>query len=194
MRGFWRKFCDFTIFAGAMGPRTSDCRRTLPRRRVVGTLLLGALVAACGGPPPRTANPTRALDERRAVQIIVRAFHDERDRPIPGRSIEVIPGKKLEIDVGSQGKKYGVAYVTANERQALGNALPQRDPSMGDALLLVSGGGDDRDAKILVLYDNDYLYDDQVGTEHEASTITAENKLARDVRDFLVRAHTEGWP
>jgi len=177
-----------------MGRPTSDCRRTFPRRRLVGTLVLGALAVACGGPPPRTANPTRALDERRAVQIIVRAFHDERDRPIPGRSIEVTPGKKLEIDVGSQAKKYGVAYVTANERQKLGNALPQRDPSMGDALLLVSGGGDDRDAKILVLYDNDYLYDDQVGTEHEASTITAENKLARDVRDFLVRAHTEGWP
>jgi hypothetical protein len=152
------------------------------------------LLLACGGPPPRTANPTRALDERRAVQIIVRAFHDERDRPVPGRAIELAGSKKLEIDVGAEGKKYGVAYVTANERHSLGTALPQRDASMGDALILVSGAGNDRDAKVLVVYDNEYLYDDQVGTEHEASTITAENKLARDVRDFLVRAHTERWP
>ncbi len=32
------------------------------------------------------------------------------------------------------------------------------------------------------------------GTEHEATTITAENKLKRDVRDFIVRARTEKWP
>ena len=62
---------------------------------------------------------------------------------------------------------------------------------MGDALQLVSGLGTDGDARVCVLYDTDYLYDDQVGEAHEKSTMTAELKLRRDVRDFLVIAHRE---
>jgi len=165
-----------------------------PTRLLWSALVAVAAVSACGGPPPRTANPTRALDERRAVDIIVRAFHEEHDRPAPGRKIELADGSMLEVDVSSQGKKYGVAYVSANERHQLGPALPARDPSMGDALQLVNGTGPDQDARVLMLHDADYLYDDQIGTEREASTITAERKLARDVRDFLVHAHAERWP
>jgi hypothetical protein len=148
----------------------------------------------CSNPPPRAANPTRALDERRAIQVIATAFRDERDAPAPGRSVELAAGKALEVDVGADGHKYGVAYITPTERQRLGVALPPRNPSMGDALQLVRGTGADADARILVLYDSDYLYDDFIGAEREATTITAERKLARDVRDFLVRAHAEGWP
>jgi len=150
-------------------------------------------IAGCGGPPAKAANPTRSLDERRAVQVIAQAFHDEHDAPVPGQGIVIADGKTLEVDVMSDGHKYGVAYLTANERQALGSALPPRPAEMGDALQLVHGQGDDADAKILLLHDTDYMYDDQVGTAHEETTITAERKLARDVRDFLVRAHSERW-
>lgn len=152
------------------------------------------LVAACGAPPPRAANPTRPLDERRAIEIILQAFQDERDMPVHGKPVALAPGKSLEVDVAAQGRKYGVAYVTVNERHALGPALPARDPGMGDALQLVSGIGEDGDARVLVLQDADYLYDDQVGEEHQETTVTAELKLRRDVRDFLVRAHAEKWP
>ena len=96
--------------------------------------------------------------------------------------------------MGAQGKKYGVAYVTTNERAKLGAVLPAREPAMGDALQLVSGLGDDYDARVLVLQDTSYLYDDHVGEEHRETTVTAELKLRRDVRDFLVRAHSEKWP
>ncbi len=156
--------------------------------------LLGAVAVGCGSPPPRAPNPTRPLDERRAVEIILQAFHDERDQPVHGHPITLAPGRSLEVDVLSEGRKYGVAYVTANERAALGPALPPREPSMGDALQLVSGLGDDGDARVLVLEDTDYEYDDQVGEDHEETTVTAELKLRRDVRDFLVRAHAEKWP
>jgi hypothetical protein len=151
-------------------------------------------VANCSSPPPRAANPTRALDERRALQVIATAFRDERDAPAPGRTIELALGKVLEVDVAAEGRRYGVAYITPTERQRLGPALPPRNPSMGDALQLVRGTGADGEARVLVLYDTDYLYDDFIGTEREATTVTAERKLARDVRDFLVRAHAEGWP
>jgi hypothetical protein len=157
-------------------------------------LALGAVLAACGAPPPRAPNPTRPLDERRAIEIVLQAFHDERDQPVHGHPITLAPGRALEVDVLAQGRKYGVAYVTTNERVALGNALPPRDPGMGDALQLVSGLGEEGDARVLVLHDSNYVYDDQVGEEHEETTVTAELKLRRDVRDFLVRAHAEKWP
>lgn len=164
-------------------------------RRALLCLLGGATLGlACGAPPPRAPNPTRPLDERRAIEIILQAFHDERDQPVHGHPINLAPGAALDVDVLAQGRKYGVAYVTANERASLGTILPPRDPAMGDALQLVSGLGQDNDARVLVLYDSDYLYDDQVGEDHEETTVTAELKLRRDVRDFLVRAHAEKWP
>jgi hypothetical protein len=173
---------------------TTSLERPRPTRRRALALLFAATALACGAPPPRAPNPTRPLDERRAIEIILQAFHDERDQPVHGHPITLAPGRALEVDVLAQGRKYGVAYVTANERVALGNALPPRDPGMGDALQLVSGLGEEGDARVLVLHDTDYVYDDQVGEEHEETTVTAELKLRRDVRDFLVRAHAEKWP
>ena len=167
--------------------------RMLGRRQLV-VALLTAGVYGCSSPPPRQANPTRPLDEQRAIRVIIRAFHDQKDAPVPGRQVELPAGAPLQIDVASQGHRYGVAYLTAAERLALGAALPPRDPAMGDALQLVRGTGPDAEARILVLYDEDYLYDDHIGTEREETTITAEHKLARDVRDFLVRAQAERWP
>lgn len=157
-------------------------------------MVLALLAVACSSPEPRAPNPTRPLDERRAIEIILAAFADERDHPVPGRIVRLAQGQELEVDVSAQGRKYGVAYVTANERAKLGGVLPPRDPSMGDALQLVSGLGDDTDARVLVLQDSSYLYDDHVGEEHRETTVTAELKLRRDVRDFLVRAHAEKWP
>ena len=157
----------------------------------LGTALLSL---ACGGLPPRTVNPTRPLDERRAIQLIIEAFRDENDRPVRGAELSLSDNQTLHIDVNAQNHKYGVAYVTAQERIALGSTLPPRDPGMGDALQLVSGLGAQEDARGLVLQDSDYLFDDHVGEAHEASSLTAELKLKRDVHDFLVRAHAEKWP
>jgi hypothetical protein len=162
-----------------------------------GALSLGialSVLTACGGPPPRAANPTRPLDERRAIELIIQAFRDEHDRPVPGGDVSVGGNKKLHVDVVAQERKYGVSYVSGPERWALAGALPPRDPSMGDALPIVPGQGDDADARILILYDSDYVYDDHVGEAHEQSTLATELRLKRDVHDFLVHAHTEKFP
>jgi len=157
--------------------------------------LAAALVSlACGGPPPRIVNPARALDERRAIELISEAFREEHDRAVPGGNLAISDTQTLHVDVNGQDHKYGVAYVTASERIALGATLPPRDPAMGDALQLVSGLGADGDARVLVLQDSEYMFDDHVGESHEASSLTAELKLKRDVHDFLVRAHKEKWP
>ncbi len=152
-----------------------------------------ALLAACGGEPPKAPNKLRPLDERRAVQLIANVLRDQGDRPTNARRMEIQEGLEIEVDVGSAGHKYGVAYTNAAERSKIAGALPQVDAD-SDALVLINGMGDESDARILVLRDDSYLYDDHVGTEHEETTITAENKLKRDVRDFLVRARAEKWP
>jgi hypothetical protein len=157
--------------------------------------LAAALVSlACGGPPPRTVSPSRPLDERRAIELIGEAFRDEHDRGVPGGDLALSDTQTLHVDVSGQDRKYGVAYVTAAERIALGPTLPPRDPAMGDALQLVSGLGSDGDARVLVLQDADYMYDEHADRGQEASSVATETRLKRDVHDFLIRAHKEKWP
>jgi len=165
-------------------------------RRLLGPIALATVLlgAACGGPPARGPNPTKPLDERRAQQIIADVFRSERTPAVAGRKLQVAEGKLLEVDIGASANKYGVAYVTGSERADLGNALPQPAPGQEESLQLVRGAGADADARVLVLYDTAYKYDDQVGTEHEETVLTAERKLARDVRDFLVQARAQRWP
>jgi hypothetical protein len=38
------------------------------------------------------------------------------------------------------------------------------------------------------------MTDDLAGVSHSSTEIAAELKLARDVRDFLVKAKAEQWP
>ncbi len=157
--------------------------------------LSAALVSfACGGLPPRVVNPTLPLDEHRATQLINEAFRADHEHPVQGRDLPLSETEALHVDVNAQNRKYGVAYVTGQERSLLGAMLPPRDPAMGDALQLVSGLGPDDNARVLVLEDSDYVFDDHVGGAHEASSLSAELKLKRDVHDFLVRAHAEKWP
>jgi len=151
-------------------------------------------VACGGGPAPRSANPTRPLDEPRALQIIADAFREQSEQPVPGQEVALSSQHHLRVDVGAQGKRFGVAYLSAPEREALGAALPPRDPHREDALQVVSGIDADRDARICVLYDSDYLHDDQAAEVQEPNALTAELKLRRDVRDFLVIAHRERMP
>ncbi len=159
-------------------------------------LALGAALVslACGGLPPRVVNPSQPLDEHRAVQLINEAFRDEHEHPVLGGSLPLSETRALHVDVNAQNRKYGVAYVTGQERELLGPMLPPRDPAMGDALQLVSGLGPDDNARVLVLEDGDYVFDEHGPKANEASSLTAEAKLKRDVRDFLIRAHAEKWP
>lgn len=148
----------------------------------------------CGSPPPRPPNPTVPLSERRAIEIIVRTLKAERDQAVMGRMVTLAGDKPLIVDVTAAGHKWGISFLTARERHLLGAAVPLPVSGMEEALHLVRGTGSDFDARILVLHDTNYLYDDEAGKEHEATILTAEAKLERDVRDFATRAHAERWP
>jgi hypothetical protein len=153
-----------------------------------------ALVAttACSGPDVRAPNPTRPLDERRAIEVIRRAMRGEGVDAIEGRDVKIQPsGKTLHVDVGVQGREYGIAYITQDDMHELKDAIPP--PNKKDERLRILRAGDDGETRIVVLYQDNYLYDDLVGEGHEQTTIQVEGQLTRDVQDFLVHAKTQRY-
>src|SRR5437660_3991053 len=145
-------------------------------------------LAACAGQEAKQPNPMRSTDERRAIPIIAQAYQDSGQNPAEGRDIRLSTGKTLHVDVGTAGRKYGVAYLTSGDLSTLDpkTDLPPHTP--GGDLPVVQGAGDDSDAVVLLLFAPDYQYDDLAGEQHERATITAEKDPARDGRDSLLEA------
>jgi hypothetical protein len=149
----------------------------------------------CSAPPPKSANPTKPVPERRAHEIIGRAVRKKKMTPVEGHEITSQLGGKLRADVVVQEHKWGVAFLTANDlAQETAEPLPKKDAKRPNALVVVDAvNKEDAGRKVLVLFERDYLYDDQVGEDHEQTMITAESAIERDVTDFLVQAGVQGW-
>jgi hypothetical protein len=156
------------------------------------TCVVGGLIVGCGPGEAKAPNPTRPLAERRAIEVIRRAMKKEGVDPAPGRDEKIAGnGAPVHIDVGVQGRSYGVAYVTDEEAEALATAASIKNDK-GGKLRLVQAG-DDGETHVAVLFAQNYLYDDQVGEGHELTTISAENALARDVQDFITHAREKKY-
>jgi hypothetical protein len=150
------------------------------------------LSVGCGPEQPKAANPVRPVDEPRAVRIIANALRDSGVQPEPQRRVQLAPGRNVELDVTVRGHQWGIAYVMQDERKSVDEDVP---PNLSaDSLLVLRGRGPDSDARILVLLASNYMSDDTVGDEREASTVAAEHRIARDVRDFAVQAMSDKWP
>lgn len=156
--------------------------------------VLVSAAVGCAAPPAKAPNDTKPLDEHRALAVIAQAYKEAGAAPTEGRTVRLLTGHSLRVDVGTEGRRYGVAYLTAADQAQLDSKadLPPHLP--GGDLPVVQGAGPDMDAVILVLFDEDYQYDDFVGTGREAPGIAAERKLARDVRDFLAQAKIRKLP
>jgi hypothetical protein len=151
---------------------------------------LALFVAACGPGEAKAPNPTRPLDERRAIEVIRRAVANEGAQPAPGREAKLVAGKPIRIDVGVEGQKYGIAYITAEDLSELGDAI--KPANKKDESLRVERV-DDEETRIVLLYQSNYIYDDLAGDSHEQTTITAEKALTRDVQDFITYARRKGY-
>jgi hypothetical protein len=164
------------------------------RRLLAAWPILVIAVADCATSEARSPNPTQPLDERRAITVITQAYKDAGVAAIDGRTLRLAHGHSLRVDVGTEGRRYGIAYLTGADQALLDPKadLPPHTP--GGDLPVVQGAGPDVDAVILVLFAEDYQYDDFLGTGREASGIAAERKLARDVRDFLAQAKLRKLP
>ncbi len=95
-------------------------------------------------------------------------------------------GKPIRIDVSIEGKKFGLVYVSDDDKTALGDAIPP--PNQKDEKLKLARAGANGDIRLVLLYQSNYRYDDLVGEGHEQTTITAESELMRDARDFVTYA------
>jgi hypothetical protein len=150
-------------------------------------------VAGCGGDAPKAPNILRPIDEPHAVSIMARVFRDFSLDPVRNRFIAFGPNdSQLRLDVAAKDKRFGIAYITWQDADKLGDALPKRgDP---DAIIVVRGNGDDSDVHAALLFAADYMQDDLAGESHTSTSIAAEQKLELATKDILRRAQHENWP
>ncbi len=164
-------------------------------RRIIASLVAltaaASLAAACSRGPAKAPPPKRPLSEHRALQLISKTVREYDRSPVKGGFIEVAHGTSLKVDIGIG--KLGVAYLTPTERRALIDALPQLKKSHRASLFIHNGRGNDLYVKVLVLTAEDYQFDEYRGTDRTVSSIAAENRLTRDVRDFVVQSRARGW-
>jgi hypothetical protein len=160
-------------------------------------LLTSAVVwtaaAGCGGEPANAPTILRPLDEPRAVSVMARVFREFGHEPVRNRIIKFGPtDAELDLDVAAKDHRYGIAYITWQVADKLGDALPmRRDPG---AILVVRGNGDDDDVHAALLFAADYMQDDLGGESHTSTSVAAEQKLMLATRDILRRAERENWP
>jgi hypothetical protein len=159
--------------------------------RVVSALLVAA-ATGCGGEDAKAPTILRPLDEPHAVQIMAGIFKDFGLEPVRNRMIAFGTGDgQLKLDVAAKSKQFGIAYITWQDADKLGDALPKRrDP---DAIIVVHGNGDDSDVHAALLFAADYMQDDLSGEAHTSTSIAARQKLELATRDILRRAAHEGW-
>ena len=148
------------------------------------------LACACGGPPAENASALRPVDERRAADVIAKVFHDARIETERGRVVELGPLHPVTMEIAARGRSFGVAYLTREEEVELAVNLPPH-PADSDALVIVPGSNR---SHVLILFERDYLQDDLKGESHSQTSIAAERKIERDVRDFLRKVEHDNWP
>jgi hypothetical protein len=176
---------------------------TVPHRLAFGAvfgrsvwLSLAAVAAlaavACGGAPPNAPTILRPIDEPHAVAIMARVFRQLGLEPVRHRVIKFgASGTDLVLDIAAKERRFGIAYITWQDADKLGDELPKRrDP---DAIIVVHGSGEDDDAHVALLFAADYMQDDLSGEQHTATAIAAQNKLELATRDILRRAEHENW-
>jgi hypothetical protein len=150
-------------------------------------------VAGCRGDLPRGTPVLHPIDEPHAIAIMASVFREVGLAPVRNRIIKFgAHDAELRLDVAAKEKRFGIAYVTWQDADKLGDALPRRRDA--DAVQVVRGNGDDDDVHAVLLFAADYMQDDLSGEEHTAMDVAAENKLAQVTREVLKRAQREGWP
>jgi hypothetical protein len=148
---------------------------------------------ACSGEPPRAPTILRPIDEPHAVSIMAKVFRDFGLEPVRNRIIKFGPNDlELRLDVAAKERRFGIAYITWQDADKLGDEMPKRrDP---DAIIVVRGNGEDDDVHAALLFAADYMQDDLAGEAHTATSIAAEQKLVLATKDILRRAEHENWP
>ncbi len=156
-------------------------------------LLSARAALACSAEPPRSPTILRPIDEPHAVAIMARVFREFGIEPVRNRTITFgADGAALRLDIAARDRHFGIAYITWQDADKLGDDLPRRhDP---DAIIIVRASGGDDDGRAALLFAADYMQDDLSGEAHTATSIAAEKRLELAIRDVIHRAIHENWP
>jgi len=112
--------------------------------------LLGLAAAGCSDPPPpryATEADLRFLGEGRATEIIAEVLGEANVQATSGWTIDIGPEHRFDVDVRAGQTKFGLEWVTAQDRVDWGDAIPQ--PNETGQLQTLAGQGNDADAEIL---------------------------------------------
>ena len=154
-------------------------------------------IAGCGGSRSGEASEPPellTLSEARALEIIGEVLAEEGIQPGSGWTVQIAPETTLDVDVRLGQSSFGIEWISPQDRADMGEALPQ--PASGGQLRIVPGAGEDASAQVLALEHSTYQY----ANEREAvqrgvpGASEAEERLRRDVRDFLEYVRGQGGP
>lgn len=154
------------------------------------SICLSLLLSSCGPATPRPRRATEAdkrhLNEGRAHKLVIETLEQNGVAYEPRWSADIGADEPLEVDLRLEGTHYGIEWVSPQDRQDYGEAIPRPDP---DGLLrILPGAGEDAQVQILVLDYEAYRYDPDPDRVRAGATSVrdVEGRLQRDVRDFLV--------
>ncbi|MEM9067779.1 MAG: hypothetical protein AAGE52_04710 [Myxococcota bacterium] len=142
----------------------------------------------CGGPQSsRTAgdDELRSLTETRALTLVAEAMTDGGVSRGARFAVSIAPEESLEVDVRLADTRFGIEWVSAQDRLDHGDAIPE--PASGGELQILPGRGDDENIEVLILDAQRYRYDPRQERVYSgsASPSEVEARLRRDVQDFL---------
>lgn len=145
-------------------------------------------LAACGSSPsPRVPSDTylRPLYEVQAFEVIRRTAIELGFTPEPKWSITLVGSTPLTVDFRLGETPFGIEWVSAEDRDAVGAALPNPDPH--GQLRIVPGVGEDWQAQVLVVDHRVYQYDADPERVRRGAPgqREVERKLEQDIRDYL---------
>lgn len=149
---------------------------------------LAALAAtACGGAqtPTHRGDALRRLTEGEALTLVAEAMREAGLEVGPPFSVDIGAPQPLEVDVRVGQTRFGIEWVSSQDRLDYGDAIPT--PPADGSLLILPGRGEDEAVEILVLDAERYRYDPDPDRVYggAVSSGEAEARVRRDVRDFL---------
>jgi hypothetical protein len=158
-------------------------------------VVLVLALAGCGprgGRGPSEAPELLAVSEARALEIIGEVLREESVARGASFAIAIGPQTQLEVDVRLASSRFGIEWISPQDRADLGAAVPE--PASGGQLRIVPGYGDDASAQVLALEHTSYRYanDREAVQSGIPGALEAEGRLRRDVRDFLEYVRGQG--
>ncbi len=172
-----------------MKPIETNPARSPLRKTTVETIavVLLSLVLGCprGGAREPRDEDFRALTETRVMTLIGETLSEANMELGATFAVDVAAPDPLRVDVRVADSRFGIEWVSAQDRANLGDDLPAPPP--GGELQILPGHGEDEDVEVLLLDAQRYRYHPERDAVYEgaASSSEAEDRVRRDVHDFL---------